>query len=135
MEGNELVIEVGQNSNGATVSLQPSMLNRHGLICGATGTGKTVTLQVLAEQFSSRGIPVFAVDVKGDLSGISQPGVIEGKVKIRAEELGIQGLQPTGFPTVCWDVFRKRGHPLRTTVSEFGPLLLAHLFLFFQCFS
>ncbi len=101
--------------------------NRHGLIAGATGTGKTVTLQILAEGFSQAGVPVFAADIKGDLSGISQ--AIESKPKLvaRAVKTGIENYTPRGFPTLFWDIFGKRGHPVRTTVSEMGPLLLSRL--------
>ena len=101
--------------------------NRHGLIAGATGTGKTVTLQILAEGFSQAGVPVFAADIKGDLSGISQ--AIEEKPKLveRAVKTGVEGYTPRGFPTVFWDIFGKQGHPVRTTVSEMGPLLLSRL--------
>ncbi|MGH1536569.1 MAG: helicase HerA-like domain-containing protein [Gammaproteobacteria bacterium] len=101
--------------------------NRHGLIAGATGTGKTVTLQILAEGFSQAGVPVFAPDIKGDLSGISQ--AIEEKAKLveRAAKTGVEGYTPRGFPTVFWDIFGKQGHPVRTTISEMGPLLLSRL--------
>lgn len=101
--------------------------NRHGLIAGATGTGKTVTLQILAEGFSQAGVPVFAADIKGDLSGISQ--AIEEKQKLveRASKTGVEGYTPRGFPTVFWDIFAKQGHPVRTTISEMGPLLLSRL--------
>ena len=101
--------------------------NRHGLIAGATGTGKTVTLQILAEGFSQAGVPVFAADIKGDLSGISQ--AIEEKPKLvdRAAKTGVEDYTPRGFPTVFWDIFGKQGHPVRTTISEMGPLLLSRL--------
>lgn len=101
--------------------------NRHGLVAGATGTGKTVTLQILAEGFSQAGVPVFAADIKGDLSGISQ--AIEEKPKLveRAAKTGVEGYTPRGFPTVFWDIFGKQGHPVRTTISEMGPLLLSRL--------
>ncbi len=107
--------------------LLPEMANRHGLIAGATGTGKTVTLQVMAEQFSRRGVPVFAADVKGDLSGLSQPGSPNPKLAERIEKLGLSDFQFGGCPVVFWDVFGELGHPVRTTVSEMGPLLLARL--------
>jgi DNA helicase HerA-like ATPase len=101
--------------------------NRHGLIAGATGTGKTVSLQVLAEGLSAHGVPVFMADVKGDLSGISQPGAANPKLDERARAVGLDGYQQRGFPTVFWDLFGEQGHPVRTTVSEMGPLLLARL--------
>lgn len=107
--------------------LLPEMANRHGLIAGATGTGKTVTLQVMAEQFSRQGVPVFAADVKGDLSGLSQPGSPNPKLAERIEKLGLSDFQFGGSPVVFWDVFGELGHPVRTTVSEMGPLLLARL--------
>ena len=111
----------------AEVFLFPQMANRHGLIAGATGTGKTVTLQVLAESFSARGVPVFLADVKGDLAGISQPGGQSPKVKERVAQLRLDSYTPVGCPVIFWDVFGEQGHPVRTTISEFGPLLLARL--------
>jgi DNA helicase HerA-like ATPase len=107
--------------------LLPQMANRHGLIAGATGTGKTVTLQVLAEGFSSLGVPVFMADVKGDLAGISQPGVPEPKIQKRIQELKLEGFQLYRLPGHAWDVFGENGHPVRGTISEMGPLLLARL--------
>ena len=101
--------------------------NRHGLVAGATGTGKTVTLQRLAESFAKAGVPVFAADVKGDLSGIARPGATDSKLAERARELAIPDWVPAGVPTVFWDVFGEQGHPVRTTVAEMGPLLLARL--------
>jgi DNA helicase HerA-like ATPase len=107
--------------------LLPAFGNRHGLITGATGTGKTVTLQILAEGFSSIGVPVFLADVKGDLSGLSQPISPHPKIDERLEKIGIDNFQPTNWPVVFWDIFGISGHPVRTTVSEMGPLLLANL--------
>lgn len=101
--------------------------NRHGLIAGATGTGKTVSLQILAEAFSSRDVPVFMADVKGDLGGLSQPGKMSEKFGKRLQMLGIEDWQPTGFPVVFWDLHGTQGHPLRTTPSEIGPLLLSRM--------
>ncbi|SEQ83323.1 hypothetical protein SAMN04488038_11164 [Solimonas aquatica] len=101
--------------------------NRHGLIAGATGTGKTISLQVLAEGFSAAGVPVFAVDIKGDLSGIAQPGEARPKLAERAAAVGLADYAPQAAPTVFWDVFGAQGHPLRATVSELGPLLLSRL--------
>jgi DNA double-strand break repair helicase HerA and related ATPase len=106
--------------------LLPQMANRHGLIAGATGTGKTVTLQVLAEGFSRIGVPVFMADVKGDLAGISQPGAADPKITKRAKELGV-AFEPQGCPVVFWDVWGELGHPVRTTISEMGPLLLGRM--------
>jgi len=103
------------------------MTNRHGLIAGATGTGKTVTLQSMAEGFSALGVPVFMADVKGDLSGMSQPGGGNPKVDARVELLGLTDYKPQASPVTFWDVFGKKGHPVRTTVAEMGPLLLARM--------
>ena len=107
--------------------LLPSLANRHGLIAGATGTGKTVTLQRLAEGFSRIGVPVFVADVKGDLAGLSRAGELKGKVKERLELLKIADAVFEACPTVFWDPFGEQGHPVRTTVSEMGPLLLARM--------
>jgi uncharacterized protein len=107
--------------------LDLALANRHGLIAGATGTGKTVSLQVLAEGFSAHGVPVFMADVKGDLSGISQPGAPNPKLEERASAVGLTAYQQRGFPTVFWDLFGAQGHPIRTTISEMGPVLLARL--------
>ncbi|MDQ3626141.1 MAG: DUF853 domain-containing protein, partial [Verrucomicrobiota bacterium] len=107
--------------------LLPKLANRHGLIAGATGTGKTVTLQTLAEGFSRLGVPVFVADVKGDLAGISQPGGTHPKVLERVAELGIADFAGEGSPVVFWDLLGENGHPVRATVSEMGPLLLGQL--------
>ncbi|MCC6231642.1 MAG: DUF853 family protein, partial [Verrucomicrobiales bacterium] len=107
--------------------LLPQMANRHGLIAGATGTGKTITLQVLAEAFSAQGVPVFLADVKGDLSGISQPGQPKPKIEERVKQLHLEEFQFAGCPVTFWDVFGEQGHPVRATVSEMGPLLLSRL--------
>src|SRR3982750_554555 len=109
------------------IYLLPKMANRHGLIAGATGTGKTVSLQTLAENFSARGVPVFMADVKGDLAGISQLGANNPKWGAPAEERGISDFKGEAFPVVFWDVFGENGHPVRATVSEMGPLLLGRL--------
>lgn len=105
----------------------PKMLNRHGLIAGATGTGKTVSLQVIAENLSKIGVPVFAADVKGDLAGISQPGGNNPKVAERIKQLGLKDFAFEGCPVTFWDVFGEQGHPIRATVSDMGPLLLGRL--------
>ena len=109
------------------VYLLPRLANRHGLIAGATGTGKTVSLQILAEEFSRRGVPVFLADVKGDLSGISQPGKEHPRLHERAEIIGLDPYTQESFPVVFWDLFGKKGHRVRTTVSEMGPLLLSRM--------
>ena len=106
--------------------LLPQMANRHGVVTGATGTGKTVTLQKLAEGFSDRGVPVFMADIKGDLTGVTQPGGGNAKIDARNTQLGITPAFG-GFPATLWDVFGKQGHSLRSTVSEMGPLLLGRL--------
>ena len=107
--------------------LLPALANRHGLITGATGTGKTITLQVLAERFSSIGVPVFMADVKGDLSGVATPGATSPKLEQRLKMLGITDWTPAGFPVTFWDLNGAHGHPVRATVSDMGPLLLARL--------
>ena len=107
--------------------LLPQMANRHGLVAGATGTGKTVTLQVMAESFSRIGVPVFAADVKGDLSGISQPGKESPKLAERIKKLELEDFTFSGCPVTFWDVFGEQGHPIRATVSEMGPLLFSRL--------
>jgi len=109
------------------LQLLPALANRHGLITGATGTGKTVTLQVLAERFSGIGVPVFMADVKGDLTGISQPGAASPKLKERLDRLGFEMPAFSGFPVTLWDVYGEKGHPLRATVSDMGPLLLSRM--------
>jgi hypothetical protein len=107
--------------------LLPGLANRHGLITGATGTGKTLTLQTLAENFSRLGVPVFMADVKGDLTGISQKGVLPPKVAAILKDRGLPEPQPTVCPTTLWDVFGEQGHPVRATVTDMGPLLLARM--------
>jgi len=107
--------------------LLPGLANRHGLITGATGTGKTVTLQTLAENFSRIGVPVFMADVKGDLTGASQPGSIGGKLAATLQERGLPLPAPTACPTTLWDVFGEQGHPVRATISDMGPLLLGRM--------
>jgi hypothetical protein len=108
-------------------AILPRMANRHGLIAGATGTGKTVTLRVIAESFSRIGVPVFMADVKGDLSGLARPGQENPKTSERLKTLGVEGFKYNGYPTVFWDLFGQQGHPIRTTISEMGPLLMARL--------
>ncbi|WP_374608214.1 helicase HerA-like domain-containing protein [Diaphorobacter nitroreducens] len=107
--------------------LLPGLANRHGLITGATGTGKTVTLQTLAEQFSRIGVPVFMADVKGDLTGISQKGTIGEKLGKTLADRGLAAPEPTACPTTLWDVFGTQGHPVRATISDMGPLLLGRM--------
>jgi uncharacterized protein len=119
-----LVIAMTQ---GKEIFLLPNMANRHGLITGATGTGKTVTLQKMAESFASIGVPVFMADVKGDLSGVGAAGVASEKMLKRLESIGIKDFTPRANTTVFWDVFGESGHPVRTTISDMGPLLLARL--------
>lgn len=118
---------IGGNPKKEHVVLNPKMANRHGLVAGATGTGKTVTLQVLAEGFSKMGVPVFTADVKGDLSGVSAAAGSHPKIDERIEKIGIENYQSHDNPVIFWDVFGKHGHPVRTTISEMGPILLANL--------
>jgi len=113
-------------SGETTISFFPEMANRHGLITGATGTGKTITLQKIIENFSSEGIPCIVTDIKGDLSGIAQEGGNHPKLQERFNMLGISP-EYQAFPTVFWDVWGENGHPVRTTISEMGPLLLSRL--------
>ena len=110
-----------------TCELLPELANRHGLITGATGTGKTVTLQALAEGFSGIGVPVFMADVKGDLTGISQTGSLSDKMSRSLRERGLAAPTPVACPTTLWDVFGAQGHPVRATITDLGPLLLARM--------
>lgn len=114
-------------SGNKELAILPRMANRHGLIAGATGTGKTITLQSLAEQFSRAGVPVFMADVKGDLSGMCLPGGGNPKVEARVGALGLKDFAYAANPVVFWDVFGQKGHPMRATVSDMGPLLLARM--------
>ncbi len=119
-------ILIAQNAQ-TPCHLLPGLANRHGLITGATGTGKTVTLQTLAENFSRLGVPVFMADVKGDLTGISQPGKIGEKLAAVLKDRGIALPEPMACPTTLWDVFGEQGHPVRATISDMGPLLLTRM--------
>ncbi|MBQ6564565.1 MAG: DUF853 family protein [Clostridia bacterium] len=114
-------------SSSKAVCLLPEMANRHGLITGATGTGKTVTLQVLAEGFSSMGVPVFLADVKGDLSGMVKMGENTPKISDRLAQCGVPSFQFRSFPAIFWDVYGEQGHPVRATVSQMGPVLLGRM--------
>lgn len=114
-------------SDAGQIFLNPRYANRHGLVAGATGTGKTVTLQCLAEGFSDLGIPVFLADVKGDVSGISQAGKPHRKIDERVEKIGIQNYTQRGYPVAFWDVFGNKGTPVRSTISEMGPQLISRL--------
>ena len=111
----------------ATLGPLPNLVNRHGCITGATGTGKTVTLQVMAQALSSIGVPVFMADVKGDLSGMAKPGALSDKMASRLQALGVEAPQWAGCPVTFWDVFGEQGHPVRATISDLGPLLLARM--------
>ena len=115
-------------SKDDSIGLLPGLANRHGLITGATGTGKTVTLQVLAEHFSSIGVPVFMADVKGDLSGMAAPGTGSPKMMTRLSQLGLAEPDWSACPVTFWDIYGKSGHPVRATISDMGPLLLGRLF-------
>ncbi|WP_223651348.1 helicase HerA-like domain-containing protein [Halopseudomonas nanhaiensis] len=114
-------------NNEHPVAIEPRMANRHGLIAGATGTGKTVTLQVMAQAFSEMGVPVLVPDIKGDFSGIAKAGVMSDRLRERAVRVGLADLQLNGAPTVFWDVYGEHGHPLRLTMADFGPIMLARL--------
>ena len=124
-------IFIGTDTDGVRQELRLDKANRHGLIAGATGTGKTVTLQILTEGFSAHGIPVFAADVKGDLSGLSQSGSdthkLHPKLISRANKIGLEDYHYRAFPTIFWDLYGDQGHPVRTTISEMGPTLLSRL--------
>tara|TARA_R110002049_G_scaffold23545_7_gene83536 strand:+ start:23430 stop:25067 length:1638 start_codon:yes stop_codon:yes gene_type:complete len=128
---NDIFIGGGGQDYATQQFLPLGYANRHGLIAGATGTGKTVTLQILAEGFANAGVPVFLSDVKGDLSGLAKAGSAEGKLHVpfteRAEKIGFTDYRYEAFPVTFWDLFGKQGHPVRTTVSEMGPLLLSQL--------
>ena len=112
---------------GKRASLNLAMVNRHGLITGATGSGKTVTLQTLVEGFSRAGVPTFVTDIKGDLSGLSKPGEQSPKIIARLEQLLLNTYSNRPYPVILWDLFGKNGHPVRTTISDMGPLLLSSL--------
>jgi uncharacterized protein len=118
---------VARTREGAELALAPSLANRHGLIAGATGTGKTITLQVLAERFSSLGVPVLVADVKGDLAGLAAAGTASAKLTERVAAIGAELPAFAAAPVVFWDVFGKAGHPVRATISDMGPLLLGRL--------
>ncbi|PZQ17016.1 MAG: ATP-binding protein [Ancylobacter novellus] len=130
LEDGKIFIGASVDSSGALVKgeyLELRLANRHGLVTGATGTGKTVTLQVLAEGFSDAGVAVFAADVKGDLSGVAEKGEPKDFLVKRAEEVGLKPYVNDAFPVTFWDLFGEQGHPIRATISEMGPLLLARL--------
>lgn len=120
-------IWIGNTAEGNSVTFLPKMANRHGFIAGATGTGKTVTLKVLAESFSAMGVPVFMADVKGDCAGLAQAGKESAALNERLKALGIEDFSLQGAPVAFWDLYGKKGIPLRTTISEMGPLLLGQI--------
>ncbi len=122
---NDFILGIDNKKQFCTFHL--AMANRHGLVAGATGTGKTVTLQNLAEQFSRAGVAVFTADVKGDLAGIAEPANLTDKLQQRILDLDIKQYTPAGNPVIFWDIYGKTGHPLRATVSDMGPLLLGRL--------
>lgn len=123
MDSRSIFVGLGESP----LHLLLSRANRHGLIAGATGTGKTVTLQILTEGFSSHGVPVFLADIKGDLAGISQVGNPKPQILKRVQEVGMGEFKPRAFPTLFWDLVGTQGHPVRTTISDMGPLLLTRL--------
>jgi len=120
---NEILIGKGEQP----VRLLAKYGNRHGLVAGATGTGKTISLLVLAEGFSRLGVPVFMADVKGDVAGLSMPGVSNEKIQQRVAQIGIEGFAHEASPVIFWDLYGRAGHPVRTTVSEIGPNLLGRI--------
>ncbi|GIX33194.1 MAG: hypothetical protein KatS3mg125_1150 [Lysobacterales bacterium] len=120
-------ILLGKGLSGL-VHFDPRYGNRHGLVAGATGTGKSVSLMLLAEGFSRLGVPVFLADVKGDMAGLAMPGSLSGRIAERVGILGLEDFRPEGNPVVLWDLWGEQGHPLRVTVSEMGPVLLARIF-------
>ena len=126
MLDNEKGLYVAHCQEGS-ISICGKMVNRHGLIAGATGTGKTVSLQVLAETFCQAGVPCFMADMKGDLSGISQPGQMTGFIEKRLSEFEISDPQFVACPVRFYDVFGEQGHPMRTTISNMGPMLISRL--------
>ena len=126
MYDNERGLYIAHCAEGA-LSIQGKMANRHGLIAGATGTGKTVSLQVMAESFSQAGVPCFMADMKGDLSGISQTGQMSGFIEKRMPEFGIENPQFQPCPVRFYDVYGEQGHPIRATISQMGPQLLSRL--------
>src|SRR5262245_57006475 len=119
---------IGKTAAGVDVMFRPALANRHGLVTGATGTGKTVTLQVLTDDFSRIGVPVFLADVKGDLSGVAAAGSLTPKMRERLAATGHAEPAWRANPAVFWDVFGRRGFPVRATISALGPLLLGRLF-------
>ncbi|MBF0747322.1 DUF853 family protein [Gemella sp. 19428wG2_WT2a] len=121
------IIKIAKTSENKDVLMYGNKLNRHGIIAGATGTGKTISLKVLTEQFSKAGIPVFLADIKGDLATLAKAGSLEGKVAERVSSMGLEGFTNQAFPVRLWDVFQEKGHPIRATISEMGPLLLSRL--------
>ena len=126
MYDNQRGLYIAHCESGA-LAINGKMINRHGLIAGATGTGKTVTLQVLAETFSQVGVPCFMADMKGDLSGISQAGQLSSFIEKRMPEFGIENPQFQSCPVRFYDVYGEQGHPMRATVSQVGPLMLSRL--------
>ena len=122
-----IVIAKKTSDTTQDIVLHSQFANRHGLIAGATGTGKTVTLKVLAESFSRIGVPVFLADAKGDVSSIAKAGSSNAKFDERIKSLGINAVPFAASPTTFWDLFGEQGHPIRTTISEIGPLLLSQM--------
>lgn len=123
-QDNKILIGKSREEN---IYIYPQMANRHGLIAGATGTGKTVTLKVMAESFSDCGIPVFLADAKGDLAGMCSAGIMNENIQNRINSLGLDRFDFQGYPSTYWDVYGENGMPLRTTISEMGPLLLSRV--------
>src|SRR6187401_3439531 len=120
-------LNIARTPDGRDLAILPGLANRHGLITGATGTGKTVTLQLMAERFSAIGVPSFMADVKGDLSGLAAAGALTPKLTSRLQTLGVPAPAFGAVPVVFWDVFGEQGHPVRATISDMGPLVLGRL--------
>ena len=121
---NEKIL-VGKNADGKELCILPQMANRHGLITGASGSGKTITLKVMAESFSDAGVPVFMADVKGDLAGTSQPGEMNENIEKRVNKLKLEGFECKQFPVRFWDLYGQNGHPIRATIEQVGPDVLS----------
>ena len=121
-------IYMGLDDSGNQVTMQLNMSNRHGLIAGASGTGKTITMKTMAESFSDAGVPVFMCDVKGDVSGLASPGVPSESMEKRIDKFGIRdSFEYKSYPVCFWDIYQEKGHPVRATVSDMGPELLARI--------
>ena len=124
MYTNEKIL-IGKSAEGKELCILPNMANRHGLITGASGSGKTITLKVMAESFSEAGVPVFMADVKGDLAGTALPGDLNENIQKRVDKLGLEGFDCKQFPVRFWDLYGQNGHPIRATIESVGPDILS----------